>query len=59
VGALTVQVQGSQVLARTGALISPTVLVTAAHCTAQLQQLGFNQTAVTFDTSIGSGSDIT
>jgi hypothetical protein len=59
VGALTVNYQGQQVLACTGTLISPTVLVTAAHCTAMLQQLGYSQAAVSFDPGIGSGSDIT
>jgi hypothetical protein len=59
VGALTVNYQGQQVLACTGTLISPTVMVTAAHCTAQLQQLGYNQADVSFETDMGSGSDIT
>lgn len=59
VGALTDNFQGSQVLACTGTLISPTVMVTAAHCTAQLQQLGFKTTDVTFDSNIGTGSDQT
>src|SRR5205823_3957415 len=59
VGALTVNDQGQQVLACTGTLISPTVLVTAAHCTAQLQQLGYSQTAASFGSDIGSGTDVT
>jgi hypothetical protein len=59
VGAVTVNYQGRQVVACTGTLISPTVLVTAAHCTAMLQQLGFSQAAVSFDPDNGSGSDIT
>jgi V8-like Glu-specific endopeptidase len=48
VGALTEQVNGAHVLVCTGTLVSPTVLVTAAHCTAGLEQLGFSQTSISF-----------
>lgn len=58
VGAVTVNGGGSQVLACSGVLVSPTVLVTAAHCTSQLQQLGYTQAQVSFDPNIGNGSDI-
>ena len=58
VGALTALTPQGRVLACTGTLVSPTVLVTAAHCTATLEQFGFTQTDVSFDTNIGTGSTI-
>jgi hypothetical protein len=57
VGALTVEYGGARALACTGVLVSPTVVVTAAHCTAMLEQLGYEQADVTFSSDIGDGTD--
>lgn len=58
VGALTVPTPNGQVLACTGTLVSPTVLVTAGHCTGQLQELGYTQAQVSFDPNIGTGATV-
>ena len=55
VGALTAFSNGTRVLACTGTLVTPTVLVTAAHCTTQIQQLtGATTVDVSFDQNIMS-----
>ena len=56
VGALTVLTPSGRVLACSGTLVSPTVVVTAGHCSAQLQQLGYTQADVSFDPNIGNGT---
>lgn len=47
---------GQKDLFCTGALIAPTVFVTAAHCTAYLESLGLEQIWVTFDSHFDAAS---
>lgn len=53
VGALVVDVPGAgTVPVCSGTLISPTVFLTAAHCTAWLPSAGIGQVSVTFDSTL-------
>jgi len=49
VGALVAEFNGQKDWLCTGTLISPTVFLTAAHCTAYLQSIGITDVWVTFD----------
>jgi hypothetical protein len=58
VGLLAAVVPGYGLIAAcTGTLISPTVFLTAAHCTAPLQAMGVNRALVTFDKAPTRHSD--
>jgi V8-like Glu-specific endopeptidase len=49
---------GQQDILCSGTLISPTVYLTAAHCTAYLESLGISQVWVTFDTQFSDQSKL-
>jgi Trypsin len=49
VGALVAEFNGQKDWLCTGTLISPTIFLTAAHCTAYLQSIGITKVWVTFD----------
>jgi len=52
VGAFAIKRDGVYVLRCTGTLISPTVFLTAGHCTAFLRASGSNEVYVTFDSQL-------
>ncbi len=60
VGALIAEVRtpGEKYLLCSGTLISPTVFLTAAHCTAYLESLGISQVWVTFDSTFTAESEL-
>ena len=57
VGAFAVQVDGTKFLVCSGTLISPTVFLTAGHCTSFLHPSGFNEVYVTFDSEFAQSGN--
>ena len=57
VGAFAVDVGGGKAWVCSGTLISPTVFLTAGHCTFFLEPSGFSEVYVTFDTELSQSGN--
>jgi hypothetical protein len=57
VGAFAVEAEGEKALVCSGTLISPTVFLTAGHCTFFLEPAGFSEVYVTFDSEFSQSSN--